>query len=156
MKHNLREALKLSAILVFLFFCLNAAASGAALAEDGTLLSFPANDIAAVMINGKVFPVRMLGIVVAGTSVYQEERIVQGTEGRLKEFLSTAVRKGTKVSLEYDKRKEDLTLPGYLAAYIWLPDGKLLNEEIVLTGFAVPTNEGRYVDRLVKAFNRVH
>jgi endonuclease YncB( thermonuclease family) len=126
------------------------------LAEDATLVAFPAGDIAAVMSGNKIFPVRMIGIIVDGTSVYREERLLNGTAKRLKDFLAKIAPRGSKVKLEFDSQQNDPAIQGYLAAYIWLPNGKMLNEEIIKAGLAMPANEGKYVERFVNAFNQVH
>ncbi len=61
---------------------------------------------------------------------------------------------GTGVSLEYDVEKRDRYRR--ILAYVYLPDGRMLNEEIVSGGFAnlltMPPNV-RHVDRLRKALS---
>ncbi len=59
---------------------------------------------------------------------------------------------GTRVRLELDVQKRDRY--GRLPAYVWLPDGTMLNERLLREGwavlFTVPPNV-RYVERLVAA-----
>jgi micrococcal nuclease len=69
--------------------------------------------------------------------------------GQAREALLRLVRPGDAVSLELDVVRTDRY--GRLLAYVFLPDGRLVNEEMARSGFAValvyPPNL-RYVDRI--------
>jgi micrococcal nuclease len=49
-------------------------------------------------------------------------------------FLKNLVKKGDAVALEFDLQNRDID--GRLLAYVYLPDGKMLNEEILRAGYA--------------------
>lgn len=73
--------------------------------------------------------------------------------GRLaKEFTKRLLPEGTTVYLEFDVQPTDRY--GRLLAYVWLPDGRLLNEVLVREGYAqvytVPPNV-KYQERLLSA-----
>lgn len=68
-------------------------------------------------------------------------------------FTGSLVKPGDKVLVEFDVRVRDKY--GRLLAYIYLPDGKMLNEEIVRAGYATimtyPPNV-KYEERFLKAY----
>ncbi|MCC7429787.1 thermonuclease family protein [bacterium] len=69
------------------------------------------------------------------------------------EFVNSLVKKGDKIKIEFDKLKENEF--GELLAYVYLADGKMLNEEILAKGMAdlyvIKANK-KYHPKLVKAF----
>jgi len=68
------------------------------------------------------------------------------------EFMKSLVRPGDPVKIELDIRERDQY--GRLLAYVWLKDGRLLNEEMVRAGYAVPMTIApnvKYRDRFLKA-----
>jgi micrococcal nuclease len=71
---------------------------------------------------------------------------------RAKETLKELLPKGTELRLEYDVQKRDKY--GRLLAYVYRTDNVMVNEEMVLRGYAhimtVPPNV-RYVDRFKRA-----
>ncbi|MGC9000782.1 thermonuclease family protein [Caldisericum sp.] len=70
-----------------------------------------------------------------------------------KKFVEKLVPPGTRVKLEFDIQQRDKY--GRLLAYVWLPDGRMLNEVILKEGYAmlytVPPNV-KYENRLRKAY----
>lgn len=60
-----------------------------------------------------------------------------------KKFLEDLAPPGTKLRLEYDVEKEDRY--GRVLAYVWLPDGRMINEVLLREGYAflliLPPNE---------------
>jgi micrococcal nuclease len=81
--------------------------------------------------------------------------IAQGKEAS--NFVKKLVRKGLQVELEFDVQKIEPprnNKPARLLAYVYLPDGRMLNEEIVKAGYGqvytVPPNV-KYVKRFKKA-----
>jgi len=68
-------------------------------------------------------------------------------------FVQTLVKPGDKVQLEFDVQIRDKY--GRLLAYVYLSDGRMLNEEILKAGYAqlltYPPNI-KYVDRFLKAY----
>ncbi len=72
---------------------------------------------------------------------------------RAKLFVKGLVPPGTRVKLEFDLQKRDRY--GRLLAYVWLPDGRMLNEVILREGYAslltIPPNV-KYVERFRRAY----
>ncbi len=72
---------------------------------------------------------------------------------RAKEFTKRLIPPGTRVRLEFDLQKRDRY--GRLLAYVYLPDGRMLNEVLLREGYAslltIPPNV-RYVDRFRRAY----
>lgn len=70
-----------------------------------------------------------------------------------KKFTKSLIPPGTQVRLEFDVQKRDRY--GRLLAYVWLPDGRMLNEVLLEEGYAmlmtIPPNT-KYVERLRKAY----
>jgi micrococcal nuclease len=69
------------------------------------------------------------------------------------EYVKTLVKPGDTASIEFDVQTRDKY--GRLLGYIYLPSGKMLNEEIVKAGYAslmtIPPNV-RYQERFLKAY----
>ncbi|MCX7738986.1 MAG: thermonuclease family protein [Hydrogenothermaceae bacterium] len=55
---------------------------------------------------------------------------------KAKEFTSSLLRKGDRVYLEFDVQQRDKY--GRLLAYVYLPDGRMVNREIICNGYAIP------------------
>lgn len=74
---------------------------------------------------------------------------------RAKSHVQSLVKPGEDVKLEFDVRQRDKY--GRLLAYVYLPDGRLLNEAIVRAGYAhlltVPPNV-KYQQRFLEAYRR--
>ncbi|PKL35975.1 MAG: hypothetical protein CVV44_17255 [Spirochaetae bacterium HGW-Spirochaetae-1] len=68
-------------------------------------------------------------------------------------FVKSLVGKGSVLEIEFDVERRDRY--GRLLAYLYFPDGRMLNEEIVRAGYAsvmtIPPN-GKYKDRFLKAY----
>ncbi len=121
-------------------------------------------DTVVVLVNGKKESVRLIGIDTpeskrnakafrdAERSGSDVEAIVASGK-RARAFVKSQIRKGGKVSLEFDVEKRDRY--GRLLAYIYLPDGRMLNEIIVRSGYAsvmtIPPNV-KHRDLFQKAY----
>jgi micrococcal nuclease len=70
-----------------------------------------------------------------------------------KEFVMRLMKPGDFLWIEFDVRRRDQY--GRLLAYLYLPSGKMLNEEIVKAGYAqlmtIPPNV-KYQERFLKAY----
>jgi len=70
---------------------------------------------------------------------------------KAKEFVTKIMPPGTRVRLEFDVQQRDRY--GRLLAYVWLPDGRMLNEILLREGYAmlytVPPNV-KYEERFRK------
>jgi len=79
-----------------------------------------------------------------------EEIIKMGRQA--KEFTKRLLPKGEKVYLEFDVQKTDKY--GRLLAYVWLSDGRMLNEVLIREGYAqvytIPPNV-KYQERFLEA-----
>ncbi len=72
---------------------------------------------------------------------------------RATEYVSSRVKLGIKVKIEFDVEQRDTY--GRLLGYVYLPNGKMLNEEIVKAGYAnIVTRQPnvKYKDRVLKAY----
>ncbi|MCX8060755.1 MAG: thermonuclease family protein, partial [Aquificaceae bacterium] len=82
-----------------------------------------------------------------------EEIVKMGKEA--KRFTQSLLPAGGKVYLEFDVQKTDRY--GRLLAYVWLSDGRMLNEVIIKEGYAqvytIPPNV-KYQERLLSAQRR--
>jgi len=113
--------------------------------------------------SGEEINVRMIGIDtpesrvnpklerdVSKTGLSREEIISMGKEAT--EFTKRLLPKGEVVYLEQDVQKTDRH--GRVLAYVWLKDGRMLNEILVREGMAqvytIPPNV-KYQERLLKA-----
>ncbi len=72
---------------------------------------------------------------------------------RATEYVESLVKTGDLITIEFDAQQRDRY--GRLLSYVYLPNGKMLNEEIVKAGYAnlmtIPPNV-RYQDRFLKAY----
>jgi len=108
--------------------------------------------------------VRLIGIDTPETKPNQRAKKQVKTEGRdlktiismgeeAKRFVESLVRPEDKVRVEFDVEKKDHY--GRLLGYVYLSDGKMLNEEILRAGYAslltVPPNV-KYQKRFLKAY----
>jgi len=68
-------------------------------------------------------------------------------------FTKSLVKKGDRVRIEFDVQQRDGH--GRLLGYVYLPDAKMLNEEIVRAGYAsmmtIPPNV-KYQEKFLKAY----
>ncbi len=70
-----------------------------------------------------------------------------------KKFTETLIPPGTIVKLEFDVQKRDKY--GRLLAYVWLPDGRMLNKVLLEEGYAVPLTippNTKYAQEFRKAY----
>jgi micrococcal nuclease len=68
-------------------------------------------------------------------------------------FLQSLIRKGETVTIEFDIETRGIN--GNLLGYVFLSDGRMLNEEIVKAGYASVINASpniKYKERLLKAY----
>ena len=84
------------------------------------------------------------------TGIETQEIVKMGQ--RAKNFVKEIITKGTEVYLEFDVQRTDRY--GRLLAYVWLRDGRMLNELILREGYAqvytVPPNV-KYQERFLSA-----
>ncbi len=85
--------------------------------------------------------------------VYLGRKAKEFTEGQLLIEKKNRKKIYKKVYLEFDKEPQDHY--GRLLAYVWLPDGRMLNELLVCEGYAFPLTvkpNTKYKDRFLKCY----
>ncbi len=74
---------------------------------------------------------------------------------RATEYVESLVKQGDLITIEFDTQEKDRY--GRLLGYVYLPNGKMLNEEIVKAGYAnvmtVPPNV-KYKDRFLRVYKQ--
>lgn len=104
-------------------------------------------DTIVVNINGMEEKVRLIGVDTPESrqnkrAQLQEKELGKDAETivelgkRAKEFTKSMLTGVSKVYLEFDVQQRDKY--GRLLAYIYLPDGRMLNKEIICNGYAMP------------------
>jgi micrococcal nuclease len=130
------------AVFFVIFFTCNDASAAAGKAK---ILYVVDGDTISMSYEGRKHRVRLIGIDApeskANKKAYRDRKktgenirtmISQGKEAA--RFVKGVVRKGDPVSLEFDVEKRDRY--GRLLAYIYLSDGRMLNDVIVRSGYA--------------------
>ena len=89
----------------------------------------------------------------ANMSEHDIETIVE-MGAKAKAYVNGLIKRGNFVTIEFDVREMDRY--GRLLCYVYLSNGKMLNEEIVKAGYAIvktiPPNV-KYKDKFLNAFN---
>jgi micrococcal nuclease len=84
---------------------------------------------------------------VNGRSFTPEEKAALYEQYRLAEtFLQERIHRGDKLTIEYDMKRNDNS--GRVLAYVYLPDGRMLNEMMVAAGLAYPEVDPDNVRRM--------
>jgi micrococcal nuclease len=155
------------ALLIFLLLLLFLPAFGQTL-EWATVVKIIDGDTLVVKYQGKEQKVRLIGMDTPEVSYNRKTKrdmeksgkdlkaiIAQGKEAS--NFVKKLVQKGDQVGLEFDVQKVEPPRddkPARLLAYVYLADGRMLNEEIVKAGYGqvytVPPNV-KYVELFRKA-----
>ncbi len=161
---SIRTACRIVAVILAAI-CLTGAAAGAARVPgtDAVVLGWLDGDTVRVRIGPREETVRLIGIDAPESSPNERARDQARRMGislrevvelgrRARDAASRLGPPGTRVRLEPDVQPRDRY--GRLLAYVWLPDGTMLNERLLRDGWAVlltvPPNV-RYVERLVAA-----
>ena len=155
----------LSAVKLFLYMLvLLTAATAPAAGNRATVTKIIDVDTIHVDLNGSVLKVRLIGIdapeKVTNSKTKRDSnrtgddiRTITAQGKRAAKYLKSILRKGTVVTLEYDLQQHDRH--GRTLAYVYLPDGRMLNELIITSGYAVPLTvppNVRYRDRFSRAY----
>jgi len=159
-----KEHLKFKLSFILTFFILLTLPFPLQAYEEGKVLSIVDGDTVKVIYHQKGESIRLIGIDkpesrptkkamqdAQRTKSDIETIISHGKEA--KEFVMTLMKPGDFLWLEFDVRRRDPY--GRLLAYLYLPSGKMLNEEIVKAGYAqlmtIPPNV-KYQERFLKAY----
>ncbi len=148
---------------LFLFFSLFLSANTYA-QQPTTVVRVVDGDTLKIRYWGKDESIRLIGIDTPESRVNKKtkkdaKRSGQDVETiiamgkRATECVSSLVKLGIKVEIEFDAQQRDRY--GRLLGYVYLPNGKMLNEEIVKAGYAnvmtIPPNV-KYKDRFLEAY----
>ncbi len=83
----------------------------------------------------------------------QDIKTITSMGKRATEYVKSLVKPGDLITIEFDAQQRDRY--GRLLGYVYLSNGKMLNEEIVKAGYAnvmtIPPNV-RYQDRVLRAY----
>ena len=139
-------------------------ASSSAAEEKAVVFRISDGDNIVVILKGVKVNVRLIGIDAPESRKNEKAQRYSSESGkdmavilsqgkRAAAFMKSILRKGDGVTLEYDADKYDRY--GRTLAYVYLPDGRMLNDLIILSGYAspltVPPNV-KYKDRFLKSY----
>jgi micrococcal nuclease len=134
--------------------------------DQAVVLRVVDGDTLKVNYQGRPERIRLLGIDTPESAVNPKARrdsrrtkkdlkniILLGQQA--KKYVQDRVKPGMVLHLEFDVRKNDQY--GRMLAYVYLPDGRMLNEEILRDGYAlvltIPPNV-KYQQRFLEAFQQ--
>jgi len=139
-------------------------ATPAAARDQVTVTRVVDGDTLTIYYNNKKENVRLVGIDTPESRDNSKARrdadrtgrdlqVITSQGKRAAAFVKSLVGKGSVLEIEFDVERRDRY--GRLLAYLYLSDGRMLNEEIVRAGYAsvmtIPPN-GKYKDRFLKAY----
>jgi micrococcal nuclease len=161
----MKRLLRTKVLLIFVLFALCLLLILTLYAEEmATVLSVEDGDTLQLEYNGKSEPIRLVGIDAPESTMNRKagEDAIRTGESLLtiaskgidaKRFVERIVKKGDMVAVAFDVQTRDKD--GKLQGYIYLSDGRMLNEEIVRAGYAkvisIPPNV-KYQERLMEAY----
>ncbi len=151
--------MRLKCLFIALLFAISAAAS-----EKAVVKRITDGDTIAVILRGEYIKVRLIGIDTpeskandkafkdSGRSGKDVDTIItQGMQATA--FMKSVLHKGDTVFLEFDFAKYDRY--GRSLAYVYLPDGRFLNDLIISSGYAslmtIPPNV-KYKDLFLQSY----
>ncbi len=149
----------LSALLVLLALAFPLQAK-----ETATVLHVVDGDTVKVKCEGREESVRLIGIDAPESKPNEKAKrdaqrsgqdlktiIAMGKEAT--KYVKTLIKSGDKVDIEFDVQSRDRY--GRLLGYVYLSNGKMLNEEIAKAGYASPMTippNVKYQERFLKAY----
>jgi len=98
------------------------------------------------------FKLRLIGVDTPESKPNRRAKI-QSLGKKAKEFTKNLLKGKRYVFLEFDIQPQDRY--GRLLAYVYLPDGRMLNKEIICKGYAYPLTippNVKYKDQFLKCF----
>lgn len=121
--------------------------SGSLRPDDAVVRRVVDGDTFVIFVDGREEKVRLIGVDTpesranekAGKDSKRSGKDLQSimAQGKqAKQFVEKLVPAGTSVRIEIDVQKRDKY--GRMLAYLYLPDGRMVNEEIIKAGFASP------------------
>ncbi len=153
--------------LLFLLLVLSGCGEKGSAGQDGeyaTVERITDGDTFSVIFNGRKEKIRLIGIDTPESrrnnrsekqgneeNLDQETIIAMGKEA--KKFISSLIKKGDRVKLEFDAQERDRY--GRFLCYVYLEDGRMLNEVIISEGYAYPLTIApnvKYEEKFREAF----
>ena len=156
--------LKLFHHIFLAFFVLFMGISAGTANNRVTVVKVVDGDTLRIEMNGREEAVRLIGIDTPENKINkkawkdsmksnQDLETITSMGKEAARYVRTLVRRGDTVGIEFDIQKRDKY--NRLLVYAYLPDGKMLNEEIIKAGYAnimtYPPNV-RYQDRFIRAY----
>jgi micrococcal nuclease len=150
--------------IILLFPALTAARSISPDRGPDTVVQIVDGDTLTIQHNGRAQKIRLIGIDAPESRINNKTKkdAARGNEDldtitkmgkEATRFVKKIVKPGDPISIEFDKQTRDKY--GRLLGYVYLSNGKMLNEEIVKAGYAnlmtYPPNV-KYQDRFLKAY----
>jgi micrococcal nuclease len=133
-----------SIVLIIIFACSIFVGAGR---DKATVLYVIDGDTLKITYLGKKESIRLIGIdapeISRNRKAYRDSRMSGKdirsitSQGRLaKNYVKSLVKKGSVVSIQFDAEKRDKYRR--LLGYVYLPDGRMLNDVIIRNGYASP------------------
>jgi len=149
--------------LKYLIFILLLSVSAAA-ADKAVVKKIVDGDTITVISHGKYIKVRLIGIDTPESSENKKALHDSGRSGKdvktiisqgkqATAFVKSVLRKGDTITLEFDIEKYDKY--GRTLAYVYLSDGRMLNEVIISSGYASPLTIApniKYKNRFLQSY----
>jgi micrococcal nuclease len=150
---------KFIAVIIFLVCAITAYAY-----DTVTVLRVVDGDTLKIAYDGRPESIRLIGIDTPESRINKKARkdaarsdhdieVITTMGKEAARYVRTLVKEGAVISIEFDVQKRDKYRR--LLGYAYLPDGKMLNEEIIKAGYAsvmtYPPNV-KYQERFVKAY----
>lgn len=133
-------------VALALFFALQANARHPSL-TPATVVKVIDGDTLKIEVQGQKENIRLIGIDTPESKKNKKAMKDSGRSGKdvkvitkmgkeAAKYTKTLVEKGDRIGIEFDVQQRDHY--GRLLGYVYLPDGKMLNEEIIRAGYAQP------------------
>lgn len=154
----------LMARTAFILLLLSSLCSLAAAYEKATVLRIVDGDTLVIFYDGRTESIRLIGIDTPESKANrkaqrdsqrsrQDIELITAMGKEAAAYVRTIAAEGTVIGIEFDVQKRDKFQR--LLAYAYLPNGQMLNEEIVKAGYAgvmtYPPNV-KYQERFMKAY----
>ena len=150
--------------LILIIIALLVSITASAAPEKATVTSIVDGDTIYVNSGGNTLKVRLIGIDTPESRYNSKAERDSDRSGedlkailaqgkRATAYLKSILRKGDSVTLEYDLQQYDKY--GRTLAYVYLSDGRMVNELIIASGYASPMTippNIKYKDRFLQAY----
>lgn len=149
---------------VFAVFLLLTGCSGSAGKDEAIVDKITDGDTFSVVFNERKEKIRLIGIDTPESKKNKQSEKQSNNENidqetivsmgkKAKEFMASLIKKGDKVRLEFDVQERDKY--GRFLCYVYLEDGRMMNEVIIKEGYAYPLTIApnvKYEEKFREAF----